>query len=125
MIAKKALEVAEQAVGPEHPAVATSLNNLAILYDQQGQYAQAEPLYKRALAVWEKTLGPTHPEVATSLNNLAEFYRTQGQYAQAEPLYKRALTIEGKSPSSGHFRCGYESKQPCDTLRHAGSVRTG
>ena len=53
VVAKKALEVAEENVGPNHPDVATSLNNLAELYDTQGQYAQAEPLYKRALAICE------------------------------------------------------------------------
>src|SRR2546426_1076820 len=45
VVAKKALAVAEKAVGPNHPAVATSLHNLALLYRSQGQYAQAEPLY--------------------------------------------------------------------------------
>jgi Flp pilus assembly protein TadD len=42
VVTKKALEVAEKAVGPNHPDVATSLNNLAVLYDIQGQYAQAD-----------------------------------------------------------------------------------
>ena len=54
--------------------MATSLNNLAGLYDSLGDYAKAEPLYKRALAIWEKALGPDHPDVATSLNNLAALY---------------------------------------------------
>jgi len=49
VVAKKALEVAENNVGPNHPSVATSLNNLAELYRNQGQYAQAEPLIQRAL----------------------------------------------------------------------------
>lgn len=53
-VAQAALKVAEQNVGPEHPDVATSLNNLAALYDKQGDYAKAEPLYKRSLAIWEK-----------------------------------------------------------------------
>ena len=43
-VAKKALQIAEQEVGPDHPDVATSLNNLAELYCVQGRYAQAEPL---------------------------------------------------------------------------------
>ena len=72
VVAKKALQVAEQAVGPNHPSVATSLNNLALLYFTQGQYAQAEPLFKRALAIDEKALGRDHPDVATDLNNLAD-----------------------------------------------------
>ena len=71
---KKALQVAEQNVGPDHPDVATSLNNLAVLYQVQGQYAQAEPLYKRSLAIREKALGPDHPDVAASVDNLALLY---------------------------------------------------
>ncbi|MDZ4723543.1 MAG: tetratricopeptide repeat protein, partial [candidate division Zixibacteria bacterium] len=59
------------------------MNNLAGLYNTQGQYALAEPLYKRALEIREKALGPDHPDVALSLNNLAFLYNTQGQYALA------------------------------------------
>ena len=71
IVAKKALEIAMKNVGPHHPDVATSLNNLAVLYKTQGHYALAEPLYKRALAIHEQALGPDHPRVATDLNNLA------------------------------------------------------
>ncbi len=42
VVAKKALDVAEKAVGPNHPSVATSLNSLAVLYEAQGQYAPVE-----------------------------------------------------------------------------------
>ena len=97
VVAKKALQVAEQTVGPDHPSVATSSNKLARLYVNQGQYAEAEPLYKRALAIREKALGADHPDVATSLNNLALLYHYQGQYAQAEQLYKRSLAIPRKN----------------------------
>ena len=93
VVAKQALKVAEDAGGPDHPDVATSLNSLATLYYEQGQYANAEPLFERSLAIFEKTLGPDHPNVATILNNLAEMYKTQGKYALAEPLYKRAMKI--------------------------------
>ena len=92
-VAKKALEVAEKGVGPDHPDVATSLNNLALPYASRGQYEQAEPLYLRSLAIWEKTLGPDDPSVAASLNNLAMLYVSQGQYDKAEPLYQRSLAI--------------------------------
>ena len=102
VIAWKALEVAEQNVGPDHPVVATSLNNLALLYKTQGNYAKAEPLYKRSLAINEKALGPDHPDVATSLTNLAELYRSQGDYAKAEPLYKRSLAINEKALGPNH-----------------------
>ena len=58
---QRALAIEEKALGPEHPDVATSLNNLAELYRDQGKYGEAEPLYQRALAIDEKALGPDHP----------------------------------------------------------------
>lgn len=51
---QRALDIFEQALGPTHPDVATSLNNLAGLYRSQGQYGDAEPLCQRALAIREQ-----------------------------------------------------------------------
>ncbi len=99
---KRSLAITEKALGPEHPNVANSLNNLAELYRAQGKYAEAEPLYKRSLAIREKALGPEHPNVANSLNNLAELYRAQGKYAEAEPLYKCSLAITEKALGPEH-----------------------
>ncbi|MDF5733516.1 MAG: tetratricopeptide repeat protein [Rhizonema sp. PD38] len=92
---KRSLAIYETVLGPVHPAVATSLNNLASLYLAQKKYQKAEPLYQRSLAIREKVLGPVHPLIATSLNNLAELYRRQGNYPKAEPLYQRSLAIIG------------------------------
>ncbi|HIJ43692.1 MAG TPA: tetratricopeptide repeat protein [Rhodospirillaceae bacterium] len=100
--ARKALELAEQEFGPEHPTTAAFINNLAGLYYRQGRYADAEPLFKRALAIREKALVPEHPNVAASLNNLAELHRAQGRYGNAEPLFKRSLAIVEKTLGPEH-----------------------
>ena len=92
----------EKKLGPDHANVAISLNNLAQLYDKQGRYTDAEPLYKRSLAIFERVLGPDHPDVAQALNNLAELYRAQGRYSDAEPLLKRALAIREKALGPNH-----------------------
>ena len=55
---KRALAIYEKAGGPEHPAVATLLNNLGQVDKVSGRYAEAEPLIKRSLAIREKVLGP-------------------------------------------------------------------
>ncbi|MBF0602527.1 MAG: CHAT domain-containing protein, partial [Nitrospirae bacterium] len=106
--------IREKALGPEHPDVAQSLNNLAELYRVQGHYAQAEPLYKRSLAIREKALGPEHPEVALNLNDLAVLYKTQGQYAQAELLYKRSLAIYEKALGPEHPNVAASLKNVAD-----------
>jgi tetratricopeptide (TPR) repeat protein len=41
----EALSIRERMLGPDHPDIAISLNNLALLYHHQGRYADAEPLY--------------------------------------------------------------------------------
>jgi Tfp pilus assembly protein PilF len=68
---ERALAVHEKVFGPEHPATANSLNNLACLLQAQGDLAGARPLYERALAINEKALGPEHPKTNCARGNLA------------------------------------------------------
>jgi CHAT domain-containing protein/Tfp pilus assembly protein PilF len=91
--ASGALASQEAVLSENQSAAAESLNNLANLHQQWGQYSRAEPLYVRALDMRESVLGRQHPTVADSLNNLALLYREQGLYGRAEPLYVRALAI--------------------------------
>ena len=76
--------------------------NLANLYDEQGKYEQAEPLYQRALEVREKVLGPEHPDTVRPLDNLANLYLDQGKYEQAEPLYQQALSTYERALGANH-----------------------
>ncbi len=82
--------------GPQDPRLATSLNDLAGLYHDQGRYAEAEPLYKRSQAIWEKTLGPEHPHVATNLMNYAALLRKTGRSAEATRMEARAKAIRAR-----------------------------
>lgn len=95
--AESFLAILEKALGPEHPAVAASLNNLVGLYRNVGNYAKAEPLLQRALAIREKALGREHPNVAASLNNLAALYRDRGDIARAIEFQTRGTDIEEKN----------------------------
>ena len=52
---------------------------LARLYDSQGKYDAAEPLYKECLATRKEVLGDRHPDTLSSLNNLAICYKAQGR----------------------------------------------
>jgi tetratricopeptide (TPR) repeat protein len=102
LLHRRSLAIREKTFGPEHPAVAQSLNNLALLYDQQGRLAEAEPLHRQALEFREKVLGRERPDVAESLNNLGVLYRRQGRFAEAEPLYRRSLAISEKTLGPEH-----------------------
>jgi Tetratricopeptide repeat len=41
----RSLAIREEQLGANHPSTATSLNNLAGLYESTGRYSEAEPLY--------------------------------------------------------------------------------
>jgi len=86
----------ERVLGPKHPQTTTILNNLAVLFESQGNYEEARPLFERSLAIREEVLGPDHPETAAILNNLAALLQGQGNYEEALPLYERSLAIREK-----------------------------
>jgi tetratricopeptide (TPR) repeat protein len=63
------------------------------LHESQGQFAQAEPLYKRSLAIREKLLGSNHPAVAENLKNMAALYRKTGRIQEADEFDARATAM--------------------------------
>ncbi|MCX4240885.1 serine/threonine-protein kinase [Paraliomyxa miuraensis] len=90
---ERALAIRERLLGPNHPAVAASLKNLANVHLNAGTYGQAEQLSARALAIYEQELGPEHPAVAFALLELARVHSSNGAYAKALPLLERSLAI--------------------------------
>lgn len=90
---RDALIIYEQALGPEHPDTAASLDHLAVLLQERGDLAAARPLHERALAICDKVLGPEHLDTARCLNHLARLYKTQGSLPTAWLLYRRVQVI--------------------------------
>ena len=93
---KSAVEQAET-FAPEDPRLATSLNNLAMIYHVQGKYTEAEQLYKCAIGVHEKALGPDDLDLATTLENYADLLRNMNREVQAFQMEARAKAIRGKA----------------------------
>ena len=50
---ERALAIDEAVYGPEHPEVATAVNNLGGVLYAQGDLAGARASFERALAIWE------------------------------------------------------------------------
>jgi hypothetical protein len=57
---------------PDPTPLATSLSYLGLLYESQGRYSEAEPLYLRSLAIAEQRLGINHPRTVTVRDNLQQ-----------------------------------------------------
>ena len=82
-----------------------SLNNLAMLYEAQGRYADAEPLFKRALAIREKALGPDHPDVAVVAEQSGSSVRKTGALCRCRTVVQALAGNMGKSTWSRSSRC--------------------
>jgi len=86
-----------QSSGAQSREMASALDLLGGLYDDQKKYADAEPLLQRALNIRQKILEPDDPQLEASLNSLAEHYRRMGHTADAETFQKQASAIHGKA----------------------------
>jgi tetratricopeptide (TPR) repeat protein len=91
---ERALAIDEAVFGPDHPKVATRVNNLGLVLRDLGDLAGARAAFERALAIWEKQLGPEHPNVALAVNNLGSVLQDLGDLAGARAAYERALAID-------------------------------
>jgi tetratricopeptide (TPR) repeat protein len=82
--------------GEEHKELASALDLLGQVLDDQNKYSEAEPLFKRSVAIRQKILASDDPDIVASLADLAEHYRRLGRTADAEPLLKQASEIQEK-----------------------------
>jgi DUF2914 family protein/tetratricopeptide repeat protein len=76
---KNAAQLQEKELGPSHPDLANTLNNLAIVAETAGRLNDAETLYRRAVAITSTSLPPDDPMVAASRRNLEDFCRAHGR----------------------------------------------
>jgi tetratricopeptide (TPR) repeat protein len=72
------LAIKENSLGKEHPDLAVTLNNLANLYQVQGRYEEAEPLYQRSLEILKKAFPAGHPNIDIFKSNYAELQQKMG-----------------------------------------------
>jgi tetratricopeptide (TPR) repeat protein len=93
-VAEEAVQVAIKTFGEEHPYVSASLNNLALLYINEGRYEKAEELYEKSLRIAETLLGKDHPQLAGILENMVKCSEVLGQTDKAEMLQARLARIK-------------------------------
>jgi tetratricopeptide (TPR) repeat protein len=116
---RRAVAVDERNFGPNHPNVATCLNNLAALLHDTNRLEEAEPLYRRALAIDEQSFGAYDPRVATCLNNLAQLLQATDRLEEAESLYRRALAIDEQGFGTSHPRVAVHLDNLAELLKAA------
>jgi len=73
-----AARIQEEELGPLHPDLANTLNNLAIVAEKAERPDDAERFYRRAAAIAAASLPADHPMVVESRQNLEGFCRERG-----------------------------------------------
>jgi len=100
--ARRAVELRERALGPDHPDVAADLAAWAAILDDLGRAEDAEAAYGRALAIFMHTFGEVHHEVGFTLASLGALFAGQGRWDEAAPILRRARAIQGKVHGAQH-----------------------
>ncbi len=91
---ERALALAKQTYGPNHPAVAESLINLAVIGAYQGRVVEGEPLLLRAVAILEPYEKSEPLSLANALSALSGVRHEQGRDDEAIAILERVLAIE-------------------------------
>src|SRR5262249_51574309 len=91
---ERALKIATETYGSDHPDVAVYANNLALVLKDKGDLAGALEYAQRALKIQEQVYGPNHPTVATDANNIGQILKDQGDLTGALEYAQRALKID-------------------------------
>lgn len=82
--------------------VCRSLNGLALLHNDAGEFTQAEKLLRRAIEIHEKSGRREDPYLATNLTNLGVLLTNLGRFCEAEPVFDRAQYIQDKALGEEH-----------------------
>ena len=75
---RSATRIQEETLGPLHPDLANTFNNLAIVAERTGNLGDAEAFYRRAVTIASASLPPEDPMVVASRENLESFCRARG-----------------------------------------------
>lgn len=87
----KALPLAEEALGNEHPNYAVLLNDLGICYWKSGDFKRAISSFEKSLRIKKVSLGEEDPDYTASLLNLANILHDNNNRLEAENLYLEVI----------------------------------
>jgi tetratricopeptide (TPR) repeat protein len=94
------LALRQRVLPPEHPDIATSLNDLGELYYRQGEAGKAEPLFTQMMDIRRKSLSPGHPDFIAGLFYMAELYHSMGRLEDAAAQLREAVSLLAHLPDS-------------------------
>jgi tetratricopeptide (TPR) repeat protein len=93
-LAQRELMLRENALGPNHPAVADVSRNVGELFFAKGKYKEAAAAYKRFLQIYESAYGADSPKLLDGLYRYVSILIAENQRVAALDIEKHAFRIE-------------------------------
>lgn len=90
-------DLREKQLSADDPATVTSMHNLALIYQNQGEYNLSLNLGEEVVEKRKRSFGPEHPDTLISMNNLATTYRYLGRRDLAATLHEQVLRVRRKT----------------------------
>jgi eukaryotic-like serine/threonine-protein kinase len=103
---RRALELWEGIVGPDHPQYASNLSNLSTTLLELGQLQEARAGLERAYEIRRAALPPGHPDIAVMAANLGAVLFYQREHERALELFEQAVTTFELSLGPDHPNVG-------------------
>ena len=98
----KVLAIQEKVLPENHPAIATSYNNVGSAYGKLGDHKKELEYCLKALAIREKVLPENNPTIVASYNNVGYAYGKLGDHKKALEYQLKALSIIEKVLLENH-----------------------
>ena len=92
-LAEDTLRAKQRLLPASDAEVAASLENLAAVYNDRGEFRRAVSLHREALSIRERLLPSSDPLIATTLESLAESLVRLEQLTEARAILERAARI--------------------------------
>ena len=99
---KTAMATLSEALGNNHPEMASGWFQLGEMQENQGAYDKAQTLYRRAIDILESNLGRLDPHLIPVLDKLARLSMDTGQEKEAASHYLHLLAILEKYLPADH-----------------------
>ncbi|GAB4484427.1 MAG: CHAT domain-containing protein [Raineya sp.] len=92
----------------------TAVGTLANLYNNEGDFAKAEPLYKESIKITRQNLGKKHPTYARNISNLAVLYRQKGKFDKAIEMFSEVAEIRKEVLGEKHLEYAKSLREIAD-----------
>ena len=98
----KSLAIKLVKLGKDHPSVAITYHNIAIVHNEKAEYDKALEFYHKSLAIDLVKLGKDHPSVAKTYYNMSITYGQLKNVIKEKELLRKAYAIQLEKLGKDH-----------------------